>query len=275
MFTTGSLTCTSGQACWKNSKNYACKTTQYLKSDGYTCQATCDGTTNPHQMPNLASTYSGNCTSKCNTSVTCQAARALNDQSQFTCKTLYTRSYFFCFANLDNDKGAMHYGSMFSPPNIQIPVSPSMNNYHIEIWFLPDARYLKYSSSTGFYFFETNAFYCKKTAFSITTVNDFACYNGSNNTKIGTDVTMKFLNWHRLAFTVTGSGTSFTFSFHFNKYNAATASQSVSSSLALSHIKFCTVGCSNKLWLSGFYKWLKIYDATYLPLTAFKAKDVM
>ena len=63
--------------------------------------------------------------------------------------------------------------------------------------------------------------------------------------------------------------------FHFNKYNGGTASQSVNTSLALQYIKFCTKGCSNQLWASGFYKWLKIYDATYLPTSVFKAKDVM
>lgn len=273
--TTGTLTCTANAWCFKNSELFACPSTaKYLKTDK-TCAATCPSATNAHYLPNLNSVYTGTCTSKCDTSRTCTGSDALDNYSLFTCKTNFTKSFFFCFADTDNDNGAMHYGSMFSPPTITIPVSPALNNYHIEMWYFPDPRYVAKSSSTGWNFFETNNFVCKKNVITTTTVNDYACYNGG--TKIGGDVTMKYFNWHRLAFSVSGSGSSYTFSFHFNKYNASTASQSVSASLTLNKIEFCVTGCTggNKKWASGFYKWLKVYDAQFMPNTDFQNKDVV
>ena len=243
-----------------------------MKTDGKTCAVQCDSPTNPHHYPNLASSYNGYCTSVCDTSNECMLQKDLTNYAQSTCKTNFTKSFFFCIPNADLEKGALHYGSMFSPPQILIPISPILTNYHIEIWYLPDPRFISYSASTNWFFFETNAFNCKKKSQSTSTVNDYGCYYG--NTQIGTDVTMKFLNWHRLAFSVNGTGTNYNFSFHF-KYNSNTASKTVSANLSLSSIQFCTFSCSNKLWASGFYKWLKVYDGTFVTTSLFKAKDIM
>lgn len=267
------MTCGTDTLCYKINKPYSCPSSKYLRSDEQ-CYTSCDSPNDPNFIPNLnTSTYNGYCNSVCNTSNECMAQKSLTDYSQFVCKTTFTKSFYFCYAAADDNKGALHYGSMFSPPRINIPINPSLSNYHLEIWYLPDPRFLSYSIATGWYFFETNSFNCKKTSQSVTTINDYACYYG--NTKIGTDVTMKYLNWQRLAFSVSGTGTNYNFSFHFNKYNAATASQNISSNLILSSINFCTTSCSNQQWASGFYKWLKIYDATFLPLSVFKAKDIM
>lgn len=269
------LTCSSG-ACWKNNHNFDCPTTKYLKTDGKTCDTSCASPNNPHYLPYLTATYNGNCTSKCDTKVTCLSTSALNTISNFTCKTGFNKTFFFCFADADKLIGAIHYGSAFNPPLINIPVSPAINSYHLEIWYFPDPRYLKKSTSTDWYFFQTNSFNCKKTSQSLTTVNDYACYVGS--TKIGVDVEMKYLNWYRLAFSAIGSGTSYKFYFHFNKYNSSLADLSSSSNLQLSQIKFCTndsANCANQLWASGFYKWLRVYDAQFMTVDVFKAKDVM
>jgi hypothetical protein len=276
LFTEASFTtCTSNSLCYDNTKKYACKAGRYAKSDG-TCSTSCGVAINPHRLPNLSSTYSGYCTSKCGTAITCLATGNLSDQSTFQCmlQNNLSRASFFCY-NLDNkNTGGLHYGSMFSPPEITIPVSPTLNNYHIEIWYLPDPRY-RADNNNPHYFFRTNSFHCKKKDYQFATMNDYGCYH-STNSQIGSDVTMTYVNWQRLAFSVTGSGSSYTFSFHFNKYNNANQNQSVTSDLSLSEIKFCSsVTCGSSYWASGFYKWLRVYDATFLPISAFMAKDVM
>jgi len=273
LLSSSTLTCTNNGGCWKNNHNYSCSNGKYLKPDGKTCENTCATPTNPHYLPDLATTYSGYCTSKCDTSTTCLDAKALNDASQFSCKSNYSKSFFFCYADSDGLSGALHYGSLYSPPTITIPVSPAMDNYHLEIWYFPDPRYIDADTSNGWFFFETNNFSCKKNSLSTSTINDYACYNGV--TKIGSDIQMKYLNWYRLAFSVSGSGTNYNISLHFNKYDASTSSQTVNASLSLSEIKFCTKDCSNKKWASGFYRWLKIYDAKFLPVSLFKKKDIM
>lgn len=270
----GSMTCPGG-ACFKNSKFYSCPNKQYLADDKGTCKAKCDSAKDPSRQINLTSNYNGNCFQKCDTAVKCLGSQSLNVNSNFACKSTYTSSYFFCFKDTDNDKGAIHYGSYLNPPKIEIPVSPALDNYHLEIWYFPDVRFITSANTSNMYFLQTNSWSCKKGQQNASTNNDYACYQG--NTKIGNDVTMKYLNWQRLAFSVTGSGSNYNFSFHFNKYNAGTSNKTVNASLNLNKIIFCTnqSGCLNQNWNSGFYKWLKIYDAKYLSTDVFKAKDVV
>lgn len=273
LLTTANLTCASPRnTCFKNDLAYTCINTNFLKAD-FSCSTTCDANTNPTYISNIsASENSGFCSSPCGTTNTC-----LNDftnyNTNFSCQANFTKLYLFCYADADQLKGAIHFSQYFNSPNFSYSVSPTLTDYHFEIWFYPDRRFIPNSTDTNLLVLLTSGLTIRKSA--LTTDNDYQLYDSAGNT-LGSTFTLKFLNWYRLAFSVKQNGSNFDWSFYYNKYTASYLSQSTTSSLGLSSITFCTSCTPNtNKWFSGFYKWMRIWKGDFITPATFKEMDKM
>lgn len=273
LLTTANLTCTSPRkTCFKNDLAITCENNNFLLADK-SCAATCDANTNPTYISGMTgSQNSGFCSSSCGTSNTC-VHDFNNYNTNFTCAANFTKLYLFCYANADELKGAIHFSQYFNSPNFSYTVSPALTNYHFEIWFYPDRRFIPNSTDTNLLVLLTSAFTIKKAA--LTTENDYQLYNSSGST-LGSAFTLNFLNWYRLAFSVKQNGSDYDWDFYYNKYSSSYLTQTTSASLSLSSITFCT-SCtpSTNKWFSGFYRWLRIWKGDFITKDTFKEMDKM
>lgn len=269
---TATLTCSSQRSlCFKNDKAISCVNSNFWNTD-QSCAATCDANFSPvyiSKVDSSTNSLSGYCTSPCDgTTKNCN----LNFNS-YTCPANYTKLYLFCYLTTDETKGALFHNGLFQSTTFATAtISPSMTNYHIELWYYPDRRFLP-GSGSAFYAFMTNALKIKK--LSVGNENDYQL-NGTSNTSLGSNFTLKFANWYRLAFSVSQSGANYNYSFHYNKYNSSYQSQTTTDNLALSTITFCGTNCvASTGWYSGFYRWLRVYKGDFISVSTFQQMDLM
>lgn len=273
LLTTANLTCAAPKkTCFKNDLAITCNNNNFLKADK-TCAATCDANTNPIYISGLTSAQnSGFCSSPCGTSNTC-IYDFNNFNSNFSCQANFTKLYLFCYATTDELKGAIHYSQYFKSPNFSYAVSPALTDYHFEVWFYPDRRFIPNSTDTNLLVLLTSGIMVKKA--TLTSESDYQLYDSAGNT-LGSVFTLKFLNWYRLAFSVKQNASNYDWSFYNNKYSAAYLNQSTSSSLSLSSITFCTSCTPNtNKWFSGFYRWMRIWKGDFITNATFKEMDKM
>jgi hypothetical protein len=273
LLTTTNLTCSAQRkTCFKNDLAFTCNNNFFLKADK-SCVATCDANTNPTYISNLTgSENSGFCSAPCGTSNTC-LHDFTNYNSIFSCQTNFIKLYLFCYAKTDELKGAIHYSQYFNTPNFSYSVSPTLTDYHFEVWFYPDKRFIPNSINTNLLVLLTSGISIRKAA--LTNENDYQLYNSAGNT-LGSAFTLKFFNWYRLAFSVKQNGLNFDWSFYYNKYTSSYLNQSTSNSLSLSSITFCTSCTINtNKWFSGFYKWMRIWKGDFITTSVFKEMDKM
>jgi len=276
-FTTSSLLSTSNlncgsniKTCYKNNKAISCNNGFFVKAD-QTCDATCDSNTNPTYISGLTgSENSGFCSSACNTSNTC-LMDFTNYNTNFTCKPTFNKLYLYCYSDNDKLKGAIHYSQYFNSPNFSYSVSPTLSKYYFEIWFYPDKRFIPNSTDYNLLVLLTSGIRIKKA--TLTSENDYRLYD-SNGNSLGNAFTLNFLNWYRLAFSVTQNGSNYDYSFFYNKYSSSYLNQSSTSNLSLSSISFCTTCSPNTdKWFSGFYRWLRIWKGDFLNINTLREMD--
>ncbi len=273
LLTTASLTCTAPKnTCFKNNLAFTCQNNNFLKADK-SCASTCDANTNPTYISGSTSSQnSGFCSSACGTTNNCLNSFN-NYNSSFTCQTNFTKLYLFCYENANELKGAIYYSQYFNSPNFSYAVSPTLTDYHFEVWFYPDRRFIPNSSDTNLLVLQTSGITIRKAA--LTAENDYRLYDSAGNT-LGSAFTLKFLNWYRLAFSIKPNAPNSNWSFYYNKYTSSYLNQSSSIGLSLSSISFCTTCTPNtNKWFSGFYRWMRIWKGDFISTATFKEMDKM
>lgn len=259
--------------CYKNDSAFNCEAGNYLKHDNmkFTCSATCDTDHNPTYISGLAED-SGFCTAPCNTKNNCIFDFS-SFNSSYTCKASYTRLFTTCYSTAAEEfKGALFYSAYFKPPKLAYTLASPLTNYHFELWFYPDRRFLPSNSETNLYAVLTSGLRIRKA--SLTATNDYQLLD-SSNTQIGPNFSLEFSNWYKIAFSVKLSSGIYTYSFHYNKYSSSFKNLTTPNNLQLSSFSFCASCADDGRWFSGFYKWIRVWSGDFLSVDLYKEMDKM
>ena len=122
-----------------------------------------------------------------------------------------------------------------------------MSNYIIEIWYLPDTRYISYigdSPTKNLHVFKTNAL----AIYRGSGANDLHYFSNAVNTSAGFNLDSKNY-WNKLIISVKLTGSTYATTFYNNKFTATTAA-STNTSCNLTKICFCQnylIFCSLKI----------------------------
>lgn len=303
---------TNAQYCSTASKILACNNDYFWNvdaSDNQSCAQTCSSSfpTYLYQATNsLASlttqnTNTGYCTSSCSASngaITCPTGNLTSNSygSSLACNSSssYTKFSIFCIPNtttnpitsLSPNSGSLLYSQGFNSPTIEINLSSTLTEYHIEVWFMPDLVFLPKNNATGkYYVFWTNSIRIKKDSklFSGAVVtNDYKVYNGSTATAIiptnSKLIEMKNGQWTKISYSVVKNGSNWDVNYYYkNDSDAGYKQTGISSNPSLTKIAFCTNNCgsyySDGGWYSGAYKLLRVWDSTFFPLDTYRQTE--
>lgn len=278
----GMISCSSpnNKFCYTNGKPLYCATNYYYNIATDTCDTSCPAgymvdygsftsSTNPVAIT------SGFCNVDCSptnaSSIQCETtANFASYTNNFTCTATNTKTHMSCYPTANDKMGALNYSGMFNPLEIDIPISPTQNNYYVEIWYYVDRMYLPPNPVNGakYYIFYTNSFRIYRDH-DFTNNNNFMLEDSAGNV-LGTAFAMNYGQWYKLVYEVKFSSPTYSVEFFYNKY---TANQTGSSSdISLNQIKFCST-CVNINWFTGFYKDLRVWDSTNIVTSLFKQYD--
>ena len=217
----------------------------------------------------------GFCNFKCGTTwattqVTCKTANADISalKTSFACQTNFIKDFYRCFSNTQDDLSALHFSKYYNSPPINIGSSVlNLSNYIIDIWYLPDTRYMDWTVAGPLYIFATNkiSLYRNNKLAGTSTHN----FKYDDQTSSGFDLDSKY-HWNKLTFKVSVSGTTYTALFYQNHFSVSTTytlTKTTGTVTKLTDICFCQSGtacnCGNGLnWVSGYYRNLRVFDST-------------
>jgi hypothetical protein len=282
---TTNIMCSSpNKYCYKNSSPFYCDSYNYLQYDTNSNLWTCAPTCPAGRMVNWGSELSspdvrtGSCSIPCGTSRQCMS-NYKNYNENFTCNSDYTKLNLDCYPKTEDYKAAFFWGGQISTPlqQLTIPVKERYDNYFLEIWYFADIG-LNVKLSAG-YVFVTNGLSIQRTS---TTASDNNCVILDPLLNIqGSSFNLDFGQWHRLIFNVTYSNSGYNVNFYYNKFSNLVSFTSTQN-LKLENIYFCSpispnfpCGHINTSipWSSGFYKNLKIWDATNMNISLIQYLD--
>lgn len=279
--------------------------------DVHSCAKTCTSSfptylyQKTNSLANLTTqnTNSGYCLGTCHAStngmINCPTGDLVTNSygSSLACNgTNYTKFSIFCLqTDLTNPvtnaapfTGSLLYSQAFNSPTIEINLANTLTEYHVEFWFNPDIVFLpKILTATKYYIFWTNTIRIKKdskqylTATPIVT-NDYKVYNGSTAAEIiptnSKTINMKNGQWIKVSYSVVKNGANWDVQYYFqNSSDAGFKAAGLTINPPLSKIAFCTTTCTSYFndgsWYSGAYKFLRVWDATLLPLNVYRNTD--
>lgn len=280
-------------------------------SDADSCSTTCASAyptylyqkTNSTINTSSQNTNSGYCLGSCHASddgtIACPTGNlTAANYGSLTCNgSNYTRFSTFCLLNnvtnpiTDSVTGSLLYSQAFNSPKIEIDLTANpLTEYHVEFWFNPDIVFLhKIPNATNYYIFWTNSIRIKKDTTNYTTgnvtTNDYNVYNGDNSTAIiptnSQEIDYKHAQWTKISYSVVKNeynASNWDVLYYYrNSDNAGYKSFNNTDNPSLSKIIFCTNNCSSYYddgsWYSGAYKFLKIWNATLLPLDIYRQTE--
>ncbi len=302
----------NAQYCSKADKILSCKNNYFwnrASPDNQSCAKTCTSSFPTYlyqksgSLANLATenTNSGYCIGSCHAStagvITCPSIDLTTNLygSSMTCNgSTYTKFSIFCLQNNTTNPvtsanrltGSLLYSQAFNSPTIEINLASTLTEYHIEFWYNPDIVFLpKITSSAKYYIFWTNSIRIKKDTKNFLTANvvtnDYYVYNGSSGAIIPTnsmEINMKHGQWIKVSYSVVKNGSNWDINYDYqNSSNAGYKVTNVTPNPSLNKIAFCTTTCSSyysdESWYSAAYKFLKVWDATLLPLSVYRNTD--
>lgn len=270
--TSSALTCGSNVAfCTKSNVPLECTASFYMDTSSSTCVSTCPANT----MPQCGSSISGPavsygyCNVSCGSGVIClTSSQYASYSASFSCDSGKTASHLKCNPSTLDNKGAFFYGSRTDPPNIDFNFSSSLDNYYLDLWYYTDAVMSPADlTPTTFYIWYSSGL--RITRNNVLTSTTYNLVN-SAGTNLSSSITMVYGQWHRIAYQVQKNASNWSLTFFYNKYTS-NVSVTSTASLTLSSIYFRNSGGIN--WFGGYYRGLKIWDSTDIPVTLFKSYD--
>lgn len=304
----GNLSCSTGEYCLKNNVSINCKIGYYFDYLTSQCLNKCSQGT----APSVGSIFSTNlnrgfCTRDTFIKHFNETSYDYSNSFTSTCKSTFHSIHMECYQQDNDFKGALHFSSRLQ----SLPIEIKMNNsehYYLEFWFYADPVLLPYVKSSNFFseerlIFLTNSFKisytCNASEFfsSDDIINNTAKADGQKlidqNSKQcytlrqfdGTAILpifASFGSWTKFQFHANKTATSQsgdTYSINNFQMHESISYRSINYKLNLNATYFChgkpcgSIKDYDIKWFSGFYKFLRVWNADMIPTEYYKDLD--
>ncbi|MCP3683101.1 MAG: hypothetical protein GY861_10460 [bacterium] len=273
---------TDTQIALDSSKPLVCNSNKFMDVSASPLSCGTDCASNYSSSPGNETTK-GFCNFSCATSwasskVTCKNTNSdiTNLKANFACETDHIKSFYRCTPKAQDNLTAIHFSMYYNSPSISIgnSILGDLTQYYLDIWFMQDTRYMDWTMTGDLHILKTNCIALYR-ANNLAGSNDFN-FKANSSTSSAFDLDSKYY-WNKITFHVTLSSGTYTVKIYKTHFSA-NVSTTTSSSCNLSNICFCqndsSCACGTSLkWVSGYYKNLKIFDATNLPIDSYKDYD--